>query len=576
MNKLNTVIGKSLLTLLACSAFWITPAKSQDDVPQNDQLNMDVTFVGDLELFLKDANKISDNPKIREPLSEIPPIQYKLLPNKLNAPFEVKPINAAKINLEEKLKKLYRGYTRLGFGLYTTPFAELYYTDGRSSKGTYGVHASHISTAGGVAKDDSIPDRMSQNQVRIWGKKFLKKHSLSGGLNWNRDVLHYYGFFPDSFPNADITGLKQRFNTLEFTTGLHSYFRDSSKINYDGNISFYHFSDINDGKESNLDLSGTLRKYMNTELLGLDFGVNYNAFDYFDARDSVKRDKEGTIFRITPTASTRKGNLNVKVGMSLVIDAGAQDPAHFYPIAEADFGLFGNILVPYAGVRGEVQRQTYRDLTDENPFVVSFPNLRNRNKRLELYGGFRGRLGGNASFNARISNTNYEDFAYYINDTIASITNRFLVVYDDLSVLNIGGELSFDAGEKLKFFGRGDYYIYSTDRQTDAWHQPSLRLSAGGVYDLQDKLLLRAEVYHIGKRKALSRGPVDGGELRNDGSYVRELKGFLDMNLEVEYRYTKRLSVYGRLNNFLAQRYAIWNNYNVQRFNAMMGLTFAF
>jgi len=576
MNKLKITFYTGVVSFLAFLCICVLPARAQENVPQNDQLNMDVTFVGDLELFLKDANKISESPKIREALSEIRPIQYKLLPNKLNAPFELKPINAAKINLEEKLKKLYRGYTRAGFGLYTTPFAELYYTDGRSSKGTFGVHASHLSSAGGVAKDDSIPDRLSHNHVELWGKKFLKKHSLSGGVNWNRDVLHYYGFFPDSFPNTAMTGMKQRFNLLEFNSGLHSYFRDSSKVNYDGNIAFYHFSDLNDGKESNLDLSGTLRKYMNTELLGLDFGVNYNAFDYFDSRDSSNQDTEGSIFRITPTASTKKGNLNVRVGMSLVIDAGAQDPAHFYPIAEANYGLFNNILVPYLGVGGEVQRQTYRDLTDENPFTVSFPDLRNRNKRLELYGGLRGRLGGNASFNARISNTSYEDFAYYVNDTIASITNRFLVVYDDLSVLNIGGELSFDAGEKLKFFGRGDYFIYSTEQEPEAWHQPSLRISAGGVWDLQDKLLLRAEVYHIGKRKALSRGPVEGGELTESGDYERQLKGFLDMNLEVEYRYTKRLSVFGRLNNFLAQRYAIWNNYNVQRFNAMMGLTFAF
>jgi len=545
-----------------------------DESPDN--INKEVTFVGDLELFLRDANKISDNPKIRESISEIPPIQYKLIPNKLNATFEVKPIPAAKINLEEKIAKLYRGYIRTGFGLYTTPFLDASFTDGRSRKGTFGVRYRHLSSSGHVAAEDSIPDGFSDNEFNFWLKKFLPKHSLSANFDWQRNVINYYGFSPKLYPEVNIDNIKQRFNAFDGGVSLNSYFRDSTKINYDGAVNFYNYSDIKDGKENNLDLTGNLRKYVDTELFSLDMGFNYNVFDYFDQADSVNRDKEGMILKLVPKASTQRGNLHISVGMGIMIDGNSNDAFHFYPIAEANYGLFNNILVPYAGVKGSVERQSYRDLSTENPFIITSPNLRNRNERLNLYGGLRGRISSDVSFNARVTNTNYENFAYFVNDTTVSSTNQFKVVYDDLNILNFSGELSFDAGEKIKFFGRGEYNIYTTDKQKEAWHQPGIKISAGGVYNLKNKLLARAEIYQMGKRKALSYGNVENGIAQDNGSYIRELKGFLDMNLELEYRYNKRLSMYARLNNFLAAKYVVWNNYNVQRFNAMMGVTFAF
>jgi hypothetical protein len=571
--KIMPYIAKSIIVALLF--LNVTCVFAQDE-QGGDNIDKEVTFVGDLELFLRDANKISDNPKIRESVSEMLPIQYKLIPNKLNAPFEVKPIPAAKINLEEKLSKLYRGYVRGGFGLYTTPFLDASFTDGRSRKGTFGLRYRHLSSAGNVAAEDSIPDRFSDNEFNFWLKKFLPKHSISANVDWERNVIHYYGFLPDSFPNVDIDGLKQRFNAFDAGFSLNSYFRDSTKINYDAGVKFYHFSDQKEGKEINFDVAGNIRKYADTELFSMDLGLNYNAFDFFDQIDSLNRDKEGVILKLVPKASTQRGNLQVSVGMGIMIDGNSNEPFHFYPMAEANYGLFDNILVPYAGVRGDIDRQTYRDLTSENPYITTSPRLRNRNERLNIYGGLRGRISSDVSFNAEVSNTNYEDFAYYVNDTVFSSTNQFSIVYDDLSILNFSGELSFDAGEKIKFFGRGDYNIYTTDKQNEAWHQPGLKISAGGVYNLKNKLLARAEIYQMGKRKALSMGPVEGGVLRDQGGYVVDLKGYLDMNLEVEYRYNKRLSIYTRLNNFLAAKYAVWNNYRVQRFNAMMGLTFAF
>ena len=62
----------------------------------------------------------------------------------------------------------------------------------------------------------------------------------------------------------------------------------------------------------------------------------------------------------------------------------------------------------------------------------------------------------------------------------------------------------------------------------------------------------------------------------SDNTYTIDLTGYADVNLSIEYRYTKRLSAFVKFNNMLASKYAIWNLYNVQRFNAWMGATYSF
>jgi outer membrane cobalamin receptor len=54
------------------------------------------------------------------------------------------------------------------------------------------------------------------------------------------------------------------------------------------------------------------------------------------------------------------------------------------------------------------------------------------------------------------------------------------------------------------------------------------------------------------------------------------MNGFVDANINAEYRYTKKLAAFVRLNNLAAQQYQIWNNYPSQRMNGLLGINFSF
>jgi len=62
----------------------------------------------------------------------------------------------------------------------------------------------------------------------------------------------------------------------------------------------------------------------------------------------------------------------------------------------------------------------------------------------------------------------------------------------------------------------------------------------------------------------------------NNEVVIKNMKGLVDVNLGLEYRYTKFLSAFLNLNNLAAQRYQRWYAYPTQKFNLLGGLTYTF
>lgn len=577
---------------LVSAACFILLALFSFESKAQDSLSMDVTFQGDLVIFLKDANKLSNWPEPIESIVEIPTIKYSLIPNKQQVNINPEAIEAVKVNVEPRLKKLYRGYMKAGFGLYTTPLVDFYYTDGRSRQGTWGLRYEHLSSAGGVAADDSIPDSFSKNEINLWGRRFLKKHALQGDFKWDRDVVNYYGFNPDVNPVSVSDFEEQRFNFVGGKVNLKSYYRDSSKMNYDATVGFFNFRDKLESNENNLDLRIHGRKFVNTELISVDFGLNYDQYEFVSLENPLdKPRKVNSLVSLEPRATTIRDNWRVSVGMGLWVDMREEEPFYFKPLVEAEYSLLDDLFIPYAGVGGEVIQNTYRSITEQNPWVLSEYEQMNTNQKSTMFGGIRGTISSSTSFNARISRTRYENFLYFVNDSTFTggtltdgkpqvdfgVGNAFNTIYDDLTVVNLSGEVSINSEDRLKLFARGDYFLYSTEVEDYAWYQPTTQLTLSASYNLRDKLMIKADVFTVGQRKAKSILALEEDqEIGQSGYTVINLKGYVDANLGFEYRYTKRLSAWVQFNNFLASRYVSFTPFAAQRFNAMMGVSYAF
>ncbi len=124
-----------------------------------------------------------------------------------------------------------------------------------------------------------------------------------------------------------------------------------------------------------------------------------------------------------------------------------------------------------------------------------------------------------------------------------------------------------------------DVFTYATKVQQQAWNLPPYQLSFGARYDMRQKLIVKTELQFLGRRPSLRLGELDAltlSVLPSEEVDLVDLEGFLDLYLGLEYRYTKRLSVFLDMSNLSASKYERWRNYPVQRGLLLGGVTYAF
>ena len=91
-------------------------------------------------------------------------------------------------------------------------------------------------------------------------------------------------------------------------------------------------------------------------------------------------------------------------------------------------------------------------------------------------------------------------------------------------------------------------------------------------YNLRDKVLAHADIYGLSKRYARV-GPMSYSSSPDYEIY--ELPLSMSLSIGLEYRYTKILSFWARVNNIALNRYYEWNFYPSQRLLFMAGFTYS-
>ncbi len=534
---------------------------------------------------LADVKKIDLQPEAYDSIIPAKPIDYALLTVTGQVPVHVDSIEAAKLNIQLAQEKLYKGFVKAGFGLYTTPLVEAYYDQTRSRDNGYGLHYKHMSSNGGVG--DRGPSDYSANHIDASYPAYMRKHAVEGRGIYDRRRVSYYGYpSTDSLenlilvsPKAPDDALKQIYNDIGFAVRVKSLYKDSTKLAHNAGLEVHNFTNLTGSRELNVKLDADLAMEQGTETYGGQVLIDNNAYRGERGDSLAELRQNGTMVGLSPFVSTTNGKYLVKVGAGIFIDALGKTTFHFYPQAHLQYRLFDDILVPYIGVDGKRIRNSFRSLANDNPFINGAPLLANSSLMYDVYGGLRGSLGHDIGFDVRISKSQMKDRPLYIGQEYQFDSVRhgdqFITVYDRVDQLDIGGELRYSHDEHIDIHGGLHLFSYETDLQAEAWNLPTYTINLGGTYDFQDKLLLKIEARFVGMRKATL--PVSQGW--NDLSAVPtavDAKGYVDLYLGLEYRYTKRFSVFLDASNLSASKYERWYNYSAQRALVLGGATYAF
>ena len=519
--------------------------------------------------LLNDAFKIKDNPTINDTNKIIPKLNYSFLNKQIPVNFNIDIIKPAKIK-GEPLVKLYHGYTKVGFGTNTTPLAEIYYNAKRSKTFSYGFFGKHFSSSGISSNDYSS---YSDNELNVFGKHFSKSFTTTGKLAYNRNVNHYYSGLSnnDTIIILDKDLVKQKIDKFSAAFSLTRNFTDSSQFDYNVDLDFHNLKDFYDVSENHLELNGKLSKYHKQELYEIGFEVNYNKLI-----NPLNQDNN-LVLGLNPHISTSTDKWKFQVGVGLYLNSYPDTKFHFYPKAEFKYNVVENIIIPYVGIKGGLISNNLNNFYNENPFInTQTLNTQNSNQKYDIYGGIRGSLSSKITFNTSFSQQKIEGMPLYIKDFGNIIENKFILAYDTVSFSTITAEIAYQKLEKFKILLGANYYKYTPKNEIKAWHKPEFKISLSGIYDLSDKIIVRADFYHFSKQFAKTFKTITSGNTTTVVEDAKELGRVFDINLSFEYRYTKKLSAFIQFNNITSSPYKKWDNYPTQRFGVLGGLTYSF
>ncbi len=538
----------------------------------------EIRVVAPYEPTVSDAFKINDIPRIDDTLVVKPSFAYSIMPRKLPTRFELEPITAARLR-GEPLSKLYQGHVRGGFGTYTTPYGEAFYNTLRSNDYALGLHLKHLSSKSTI-KDHGYSG-YSDNLARVYGRKYLGDNTLDGGLGYQRDVIHYYGFRFKDFEDDPVVwpvldemnrkDIRQRVSQINANVGFGSHHPDSSRIGYYTGLEYNLLTDRYDASEHNIRFRGNIGREVEDPF---DFAdqvyVELKASTDFYHNNTPRDTSNVAVISLKPGVSARLNRVKFNAGLDLSVQSDTASYFRIYP----QFGLEAGVIEKYLTIHGKfsggLHRYSLREMLHENPFMNTQAALGFRNTKTEITGGIKGAFSDKISYNLSLASARIEDYALFVTDTTTLLNNQFTLVYDHIRRLHLRGELFSQFGSRLHARLAADYFQYSLDEEIEAWHLPALQLGLNLKYNMQDKIVLSADVF--------ARDKTYGRTFDEPGNPVAtELHGmFVDANFGIEYRYTRILSFFLNFRNVQNKSLERWTNYPSQKFHVMGGLTWSF
>ncbi|MBO7433176.1 MAG: hypothetical protein J6U13_05415 [Salinivirgaceae bacterium] len=543
---------------------------------QNNNLNQEVKVIKAYEPVINDAYKISSLPKIVDTLNVTPTFDYDdgVTPEMYKTKYKPKQMKPAKL-VAEPLPKLYNVYVKGGFGMYTTPLLNIYTGSQRSEKWLWNANMNYTSSSAKVKNEDDKRVYAGLSKFDINGsvhRYFKNDMAASISAGYGNRGNHYYGYatelnLPDSLiplKRKDIE--KQSVNYYNIGTTVYSTNLDSAEIDYKVSLGYSGLKTKDSKSENIIHFDGYLSYLLDKEFLGVKCVIdNYKT-------QGLANDVNSAVVNFNPWVGAYGRKWRVKVGVNTFYDQRNQKYM-FFPDISMQYNIIDYFLLPYVELNGNYKVHDYKDMYFENQFVKSDLRINPTKTRINLAVGFRGNISSRIAFNVKAEYAKIDNQYFFVNDTSTLLHEKFFVVYDDIMRTHILGEISYKTSEKFKIGLKGHYYIYDMSTELEAWHLPTYNISLDASYNLSNKIIATANVYAVSRRQACLY-QVDGpGKVL---PVAKELDGAIDINLGVEYRITKRFSGFLDLNNITGSRYYQWNQYANQRFNFMLGLTYAF
>jgi hypothetical protein len=543
--------------------------KTEEKEKEKSTVSEEIEVVRPYKPILAEAVKLRRSPNLDDVKTYKARLNYSVTDRKLELNSDIQKLQAQAL-VDEKQYELINNYVKGGFGSLATLLGEVYINNGRDEGLQFGGYFKHFSQEGKLNKQNS-----STQQLSLFGRSILEENTVSGRINFERNGTYFYGLDSDK-PALNPNPEKQALNFLEVEGELvKNYVEDPDAFSYALKANAYLWSDKFDAKENYFTLNGYLNKRISSFNLGLAASTEFGSTK--DALTSVGNN----LLRLNPYIRLQVKGAKVTAGINFVQEFGAFSSTKLFPAVTADFTLIPDYLQVFGEVKGDVNRNSLKSFTDENPWLNNNILVKNTVEKLSISAGIKGTGGPGFGYKARVYIKQFDDMPLFVNNF--DNFNKFDVIYDfgKTKLTGLEGEISVQVSDALKWTGKLNIDDWKPASETYSWFKPGLKVSSNFSYTYNKKLSFNAGVVIQDDVKA----KVNVAQPVNPLLYVVPnpsiesivtVKGFVDLGLGADYRINNKFSVFAKANNILNTNYSKYLYYQVNGFNIFGGLTYSF
>lgn len=541
--------------------------KTTEKKAEEKAVTEEIEVVRPYKPVLAEAVKLRRSPDLNDVKTYKAKFNYKLTDRKLELNSDINKLKAQQL-AAQKEAELINNYVKGAFGSASTILAEAYVNIGRDEALQAGAFFKHFGQSGSLNKQN-----YNQQQLSAFGRSIGDQVTLSGKLNYQRQGLYFYGVDKDR-PTFNTDPAQQVLSFIEAEGEIVNKFtEDPDALSYAAKLNGYIWNDQYKAKESSIVLNAYLNKRISSLNLGLagsvEFGKTKDELTSFG----------NNLLKLNPYIRLQTNGIKINAGINFVQEFGAFSSSRIFPAVTADFTLIPDYLEIFGELKGDVNRNSLKLLTDENPFLNSNIEIQNAIEKLSISGGIKGTGGPGFGYKARFYHKQIENMPLFVNNFVDF--NKFDVIYDfgTMKLTGLEGEISVQVSDALKWTGKLNIEDYKPAAETQSWFKPKMRVSSDFMYAITKQLTLNAAVaiQDDSKAKIYTAAPANPyllPDLANEK--VVTVKGFVDLGAGANYKINNKFSAFIRANNLLGKKYSKYLYYDAIGTNVFGGVAYSF
>ena len=504
---------------------------------------------------LIDTERIASTPQLPPIDTSIQPQTYQIVNRSIPVEYPAPQIRPLAMK-GEKMPESYNGYARLGGGTPASLYGDFSWHTAKDKKFEFGLGALHHAASNNAKVENQ---KFAYTSVGAEGAVFLEQGlGVSAKARYTADDVYFYGYnlldradtAQLSFPPEEV---RQRFSVIDVGAKLFNSERTKGDLNYSAGFDAYFLNDAFAARENGFDLKIQGTKW-------LEGGHVFNMLlrtDFTNYKDTATQSLNN--FYLNPNFTYVAETFRIKAGLNLVSH---REEFALFPDIEVSAPVLGPTLNAFAGAEGSLQKNTFRTLSDYNPFISSRNRVENT-RYINYFAGARGVFQG-VDYRVQAGYKNTENLATFLwnGDTIP----RFDVLYDTVNIAYFHASLSAPLFQGLEINASLNQNFFSAGKGQRAWHLPSFTLSGGAAYTTEDgKAKVRADLFL-----------ENGVPYLDDQQQIQTLNALFDLSLSGTYQFSKNFGAFLQINNLADNRRQRWQHYPVFGINALAGITARF